>query len=83
MGRHIETKMPDSYKITKIELIISGSSASNALNNSTSVSVAKLLKDVEKSYDKGKKLLDESDNISERQGEKTYTDEDWVMKITQ
>lgn len=49
------------YKITEVELIISGSSTSNALNNSTSVDAAKLLKGVEKSYDKGKKVLDESE----------------------
>ena len=49
------------YKITEVELIISGSSTSNALNNSTSVDAAKLLKGVEKSYGKGKKVLDESE----------------------
>jgi hypothetical protein len=73
---------PHTYEITKIELIEdrttpSETDSSNQMNRSTnSISVAKLLKDVEKSYDKGKKLLDESENISERQGEKTYTDEE-------
>ena len=58
--------MPDSYEITKIELIEdrttpSETDSSNQMNRSTnSISVAKLLKDVEKSYDKGKKLLNES-----------------------
>lgn len=49
------------YKITEVKLIISGSSTSNALNSSTSVDAAKLLKDVEKSYDNGKKVLTESE----------------------
>lgn len=49
------------YRITKVELIISGSSASNALNSSTSISATKVLNGVEKSYDKGKYLLDESE----------------------
>ena len=65
MERHIEAKMPDSYEITKVELIISGSSASNALNNSTIVSVTKLLKDVEKSHKKGEKLLNVSKVVDE------------------
>ena len=46
------------YKITEIELIVSGSSSSNARTNPTSVSAAKVLKGVEKSYDKGVKVLD-------------------------
>lgn len=45
------------YKITEVKLIISGSSTSNALNSSTSVSATKILNGVEKSYDKGKKFL--------------------------
>lgn len=49
-----------TYRVTKVELPISGSETSNALDNSTSIDGAKLLKGVEKSYDKGKKLLDES-----------------------
>ena len=52
--------MPDSYEITKIELIEdcttpSETDSSNQMNRSiNSISVAELLKDVEKSYDKGK-----------------------------
>ena len=61
--RDKENKVYD-YKITEVELIISGSSTSNALNNSTSVTGAKLLEGVEKSYDKGKKVLDESENAT-------------------
>lgn len=58
--RDKENKAYD-YKITEVKLIISGSSTSNALNSSTSVDAAKLLKDVEKSYDNGKKVLTESE----------------------
>ncbi|MCR5362450.1 MAG: hypothetical protein K6E73_10660 [Bacteroidales bacterium] len=69
-----------SYEATKIELLISGSTASDALSNSDleprgglmkpsarnrNISAAKLLQGVEKSYDKGKKLLDESENLPE------------------
>lgn len=53
------------YKITEIELIVSGPSTDNARTNSTSVTATKLLEGVEKSYDKGKKVLDESENSSE------------------
>ncbi|MBO4369792.1 MAG: hypothetical protein J5808_00335, partial [Paludibacteraceae bacterium] len=54
---------PYSYEVTKIELLISGSSqngtsASDALSNS--IPMAKILQGIEKSYDKGKKVLDES-----------------------
>lgn len=56
--------MPHDYKVTKIELAISGSSTSDALTNSieteSSVSGAKLLNNIEKSYDKNVKLLDAS-----------------------
>ena len=53
------------YMVTSVELVISGSSTSDALTNSTrkslkDIAVAKLLKGVEKSYDPGKQLLDES-----------------------
>lgn len=58
--RDKENKAYD-YKITEVKLIISGSSTSNALNSSASVEAAKLLKDVEKSYDNGKKVLTESE----------------------
>ena len=59
---------PHDYRVTKVELLISGSATSNALSNSTgshspsTVTAAKLLQNVEKEYDKGKKLLDESKN---------------------
>ena len=46
-----------TYQVTKVELLISGSAASDALSNST-ISAANLLKGVEKSYDSGKKMLD-------------------------
>lgn len=69
------------YKITEVKLIVSGSSTSNARTNPTSISAAKVLKDVEKSYDKGKKLLEESEKIADeetlfRQGDGRYTDEE-------
>ena len=62
---------PHDYRVTKVELLISGSPTSNALSNSTGshtskvnalapVAVTKLLQNVEKSYDIGKKILDES-----------------------
>ena len=61
---------PHSYEVTEIELLESSSTPSlkddskplNVSNNS--ISGAKLLKGVEKSYDKGKKLLDESKKTS-------------------
>lgn len=68
------SNVPHSYGVTKIELL--GGSAANAENSTSnplnnapnnSISTAKLLKGVEKSYDKGKKLLDESENSSDRQ----------------
>ena len=56
------SNVPHDYKVTKIELAISGSSTSDALTNSieteSSVSGAKLLNNIEKSYDKNVKLLD-------------------------
>lgn len=69
---------PHDYRVTKIELIISGSSTSNALNSSIGshglnseleahdlITGAKLLQNVEKAYDKGKYLLDESKKADE------------------
>ena len=56
-----------NYEVTKIELIEApstyGLEANHehlAMTSASSISVAKLLKDVEKSYDSGKKVLDES-----------------------
>ena len=46
-------------------MIVSGSSTSNARTNPTSISIAKVLKDVEKSYDKGKKMHEEREKIAE------------------
>ena len=69
---HLGENFPHDYRVTKIELPISGSSTSDALDNSentdfrnTSISAAKLLQNVEKSYDKGKKLLEESKSTNE------------------
>lgn len=72
-----------NYELTKIELLdapsVGGIETSNrpvAMTSNSSISVAKLLKDVEKSYDSGKKVLDESRKAGEnpilyRDGEET------------
>ena len=51
-----------TYEVTKIEVLDEQSNTSNGRSNVSNVFVsgAKLLKDVEKSYDKGKKILEES-----------------------
>ena len=59
-----------AYEVTKVELLNddtpSSSSGGRGIDeNITSVAVAKLLKDVEKSYDSGKKVLDESRKADE------------------
>ena len=70
-----------AYEVTKVELLNddtpSSSSGGRGIDEKiTSVAVAKLLKDVEKSYDSGKKVLDESRKADEnpilyRDGEET------------
>ena len=70
-----------AYEVTKVELLNddtpSSSSGGRSIDeNITSVAVANLLKDVEKSYDSGKKVLDESRKADEnpilyRDGEET------------
>ena len=57
---------PYTYKVTEINLLISGSTANDALNESTSVSGAKLLKGIYKSKENGKNLLDASREEIER-----------------
>lgn len=57
---------PYTYKVTEINLLISGSPTNDALNESTSVSGAKLLKGIEKSKEKGVKLLESSREETER-----------------
>ena len=52
-----QPNQPYNYQVTKLELLISGSETSNALSNSSSITGAKLLEGVEKSYEPGKKLL--------------------------
>jgi hypothetical protein len=63
--RKSEGVKPYSYEVTKIELLSgssqNGTSWSNALNNS--ISGAKLLENVEKSYDEGVKILQASKKI--------------------
>ena len=70
-----EENKPHSYEVTKIELLDSPGERENpdkphsdASNNS--ISTAKLLNGVEKSYDSGKKLLDESKDLP--QGETRF-----------
>ena len=65
-----EENKPHSYEVTKIELLDSPGKRENpdrppsdAPNNS--IDTAKLLQGVEKSYDSGKKLLDESKNLTD------------------
>lgn len=60
--RYKKGNTPHDYRVTKIELLISGSPTSNALSNSigsgefynSTYPLSKLLQNVEKSYDKGK-----------------------------
>lgn len=54
---------PYTYEVTKIELIDGSSQNGTSLSNApiNSISAANVLQGVEKSYDKGKKLLDESE----------------------
>lgn len=74
-----EENKPHSYEVTKIELL--GAPGTAVLPDSSpldttpnnSISAAKLLKGVEKSYDKGKKLLDESKDLA--QGEIRFRNE--------
>lgn len=54
---------PHSYEVTKIELLEAPQRSDrrhSAMTSSNSISGAKLLQNVEKSYEKGKKVLDES-----------------------
>ena len=57
-----DTNKPHDYKITEVKLIVSGSSTSNARTSLTSIDGAKLLENIEKSYDTGVKLLDAEKN---------------------
>lgn len=64
---------PHSYEVTKIELIedstVTPDGIDSPLNRPiNSISATKLLNGVEKSYDKGKFVLDESENYSAEQG---------------
>ena len=61
------TATPYSYEVTKIELLEESNSPTelnspNSEIGGLSIETAKLLKGIEKSYDKGKYLLDESEN---------------------
>lgn len=65
-------KAPYNYQVTELELLISGSETSDALSNSNRIDAAKLLKGVEKSYDSGKKLLEESVNVEQSEPDSEY-----------
>lgn len=92
MREYIEKKSPNnphSYEVTEIELLEDSptDASSGHLNRSyNSISGAKLLKNVTKSYEENKFLLEESqklDEISpetlERQGDGRYTDEELAL----
>ena len=72
---------PHDYRVTKVELLISGSPTSNALSNSTGsnstgeelkrdanglIPFAKIIKKLKKSYDSGKKILFESEKADKK-----------------
>lgn len=66
-GDKNRTPLAHTYEVTQIELLKAPSDGANtdsgeplAMTSNNSISVAKLLNGVEKSYDPGKKLLDES-----------------------
>lgn len=61
-----DAKKAYSYEVTKIELIenTNGEAVTPSSSAKSSITGANLLKGIEKSYDKGKYLLDESDNVS-------------------
>ncbi len=74
-----EENKPHSYEVTKIELLDSPGERENPdrpplVSSSNFISAAKLLNGVEKSYDSGKKLLDESKNLAD--GETSFRTED-------
>ena len=66
-----EENKPHSYEVTKIELLdtpgtaVLPDSSPLDMTPSNSIDTAKLLQGVEKSYDSGKKLLDESKNLTD------------------
>lgn len=69
----------DYYQVTELELLKSGSETSDALSNPNRLDVAKLLKGVEKSYDSGKKLLEESEKSDAGgEGEVRYRKEEGI-----
>lgn len=72
MHEHYEKgRSPHDYRVTKVELLISGSPTNNALSNSTKADtsnwypLAKLLQNVEKSYDFGKNCLKRAKKLKE------------------
>ena len=81
--RDNQSNTPHSYEVTEIELV--DSSTTNQSSEPTAVThigTAKLLQGVEKSYDLGKKLLDESEKTTESenksnvQGLESYSEDE-------
>jgi hypothetical protein len=64
---------PHSYEVTKIELLegkpVSRNNASNTAQSSNSISAAKLLNNIEKTYEKGKFILDDHSKVVDSNGE--------------
>ena len=66
MHEHLSNNKPNkphSYEVTKIELLEDRSLSGHMNRSNSSIDGAKLLDGVEKSYDKGKYLLEESENL--------------------
>ena len=66
MQEYLSDNMPNkphSYEVTKIELLEDRSLSGHLNRSNSSIDGTKLLKGVEKSYDKGKFLLSESKNL--------------------
>ena len=59
---------PHDYKVAKVDVILNGGSPTSYAPRTSTIAVAKLLNNIEKSYDFGKKVLEESkknENLSE------------------
>lgn len=61
-------KTENLYKVAKVDVILNGGSPTSNAPRTSTIAVAKLLNNIEKSYDFGKKVLEESkknENLSE------------------
>ncbi len=82
-----KSNSPHSYEVTKIELLekqtAPGAQEAHFEIKTDYLGTANLLKGVEKSYDKGKKLLDESEDLTnegDNEEQKTWIDANDVAK---